>query len=294
MPPSELPALTRAEVLGAASTEKSDGWSNAATSAWDKSASLATKAYNIASEHPVETALATVAAAGVFYFGTRSLASRCVTARTTAGALAEPAEVTIKAFRPKVLEASSAIVSELKCVPELLPRQTAHIEVIGGLKHLPEALQGQGVGQATFAIAKAEVPLATRGLSTRGALVVQSEKQGLHYLAHLDCGVTPSQIRSSLSLFDLSQSRIFLMKGPKNYMVDSIVVEALSTTPGALRALRFVEGAVEANGITYGMASYRNGLYKFSQNMRAWPTFETGQPTASLLKRLGLGQLRAS
>lgn len=293
MPPPELPTLTRSEVLGAATTEKSDGWSNAATAAWDKSASLASKAYNTVAEHPIETAVVSVAAAGVLYFGARSLASRFATARTTAGALAEPG-VTVKAFRPKVLEPCSRVVSELKTVPELLPRQTAHIEVVGGLEHLPKALRGQGVGQATFAIAKADVPLATRGLSTCGALVVQSEKEGLHYLAHLDSAVTPSQIRSSLSLFDLSQSRIFLMKGPNNHMVDSIVVEALSTTPGALQKLRFVQGAVESNGVTYGMASYRNGLYKYSQNMRAWPTFETGQPTAAVLKRLGIGQLRAS
>lgn len=287
MPQSELQTLTRSEVLTAATTEKSDGLSNAATAAWDKSTSLASRAYNTATEHPVETAVAAVAAAGVLYFGARSLASRFTTARTAASALAEEG-VTVRAFRPKVLEPCSKVVAELKTVPELLPRQTAHIEVVGGLQHLPKTLRGQGVGQATFAIASADVPLATRGLSTCGALVVQSENQGLHYLAHLDCAVTPSQIRSSLSLFDLSQSRIFLMKGPNNHMVDSIVVEALSTTPGALQKLRFVEGALETNGITYGMASYRNGLYRYSQNMRAWPTFQTGQPSAAFLKTIGL------
>lgn len=280
--------LARSEVLATASADNESGWSRVASSAWQKTSELATKASDSIAEHPAEAIATAALAAGVIYLGIRHASLKCGSSRVGLAAVAEQGELKLGAFRKEVMKPPSASIAEMKQLTELLPSQIANVEVIRSLQFLPDNVKGHLIGQATYGIARLETPLATRGLSTCGSLVVQNEKQGIHYLAHLDCGVSPSDIRKSLSVFDLSQANIYLMKGPNNYMVDAAVVEALRTTPGALQRLRFVQGFVDETGYTHGITSFRNGIYRFQPQMKMWPEFNTGLPSAAEMARIGL------
>lgn len=288
MPKTELNVLTYSETLPAGANDSNALWSHLSAQAWQPAGSALSDASKSIHEHPLEWAAGAILAGGAIYLGATRLVPRFCSARNAIGAITEQSEVNFVAFRPKIMRPSAAAIAEMNVLPDSLPKSVTDVGMLTGLKFLPENLQGHVIGQATYGIAKAEVPLATNGLATCGALVVQCERSGFHYLAHLDSAVSPSQIRSSLSLFDLSQSRIFLMRGPTNYRVDAAVAEALRTTPGALQRLRFVEGVVDTSGYAHGIASYGGELYRFSPQMKTWKMFQTGQPTAAELRRLGL------
>lgn len=287
MCPSER-VLSHSEVLVDCNLTEAPARGRFSSEVWRKPVELAKGAYTVAAEHPVETAIGAAVAAGAIYLGSTRALPRLFSQRTAVGAVIEQGELRLAAFRPHVMKPSAAALAEMELLPVSLSGSAANIEVVTCLNFLPKELRGHMIGQATFGIARADVPLTTRGLYTCGALIVQCERSGLHYLAHLDAAVAPSQIRSSLALFDLSQSRIFLMKGPHNFRVDAAVAEVLQASPGAMQRLRLVQGMVDDTGKVFGVTSYRGGLYRFSPQMRQWPGFETGQPTRRELRRLGL------
>ncbi|MBX9687099.1 MAG: hypothetical protein K2X27_10380 [Candidatus Obscuribacterales bacterium] len=273
---TELTSLKCSELVKA-SRNNENSISHCVEELWTEGKSLGRKAV----EHPLESTLLTALAIGTAYYGVKRL--RSPYSQSQVAALAEQSQVRLAAFRPQVLTPLPAAIAEIEAMPALHGAGFLETETVRKLSFSPGKVRGFGVGQATYAIAPTEIPLATRGLATCGGLVVQNEKTGLHYLAHLDCAVSPSQIRSSLSSFNLAESNIYLMRGPRNFMVDSCVVEALRTTPGALERLKFVQGVTDGRASCYGIGSYRGAIYGFSPRMNAWPLFQTGQPGARQL-----------
>jgi hypothetical protein len=196
------------------------------------------------------------------------------------GAATGQSAVRLNVFRPKIFDFDmSAAESRHKLWESGNPVSRLESTAKPTTLDLPElSIQGQAVGQATYAIAPLDVPLATRGLSTCRALVVQDKRAGLHYLAHLDSGVVADQIRDSLKGFDLGRSNLYVMRGAEESGVTHEVIEALRGNKKALRNLKFI--APEDAQPDAGLISYQGRILKLTRDVADWPKFETEPPTA--------------
>lgn len=270
-------------------------WSREAASAYEKTVSTVRNVVQGVVEHPVES----VAVAGAVLAGL--YCSRFQIGRLLGLARANPqiagslVESTGTALERKALGEGLLKLENLG-YRSLLPKPGTMASSEIALHSFPNIeISGRGVAQAAYGISSAEVPLATRGLFTCSALVVQNEKAGMHYLAHLDTTESAAQILHSLKSFDLSKSRIFLLKGSYgDIATERHLLEALSQRPGALQNLRI--GAAACDGAsTYGIVSYKNQLYRYDRKMMtSWPMLETGKYQKNVLIGLGASNLPCS
>jgi hypothetical protein len=196
-----------------------------------------------------------------------------------AAAATERTAVKLNVFRPKLFD-YDLVAAEVRheaweSAGRVTPLELRAKPVKLGLPEL--SIQGQAVGQATYAIAPLDTPLSTRGLATCRALVVQDQRAGLHYLAHLDVGVSADQISNSLKGFDLKRSKLYVMGGSAESSVTNEIIEALRENKTALKNLKFIAAEDTSN---VGLISYQGRVLKLTRDIGEWPTFETEIPTA--------------
>lgn len=297
------PSLARPPLLLA--VDKESTWNGVAASAYEKAASLVKQTVHTVAEHPAASIAVAATILGGLYCSRLQIGRMlglCKTGSLKSGSLFESAGVSVLEqsnlgrglVRTSEYASGKGLMAEAGLAAptnELLSGSSKDI-VLGSFPHLE--IRGLRVGQAAYGIASSDLPLATRGLFTCSALVVQSEKAGMHYLAHLDTGETAGQIVSSLKSFDLSKSRIFLLKGSYgDIAAEKHLLEALSQTPGALQNLRI--GAAASDGTSlYGIVSYKNQLYRFDPKMTtAWPLVEAGKYEKGALVNLFANTLSA-
>jgi len=131
---------------------------------------------------------------------------------------------------------------------------------------------GSLLGQATFAVAPIDQPLATNHLVTCAGLVVQNEKAGLHYLAHLDVGVTAEQIAASLKSFPLSDANVYLLPGPAPSPVWDHVLRTITDLKGTSSNTWLVrpDRGTETGSIISHVGKIFNGRNVSMQNWQAF------------------------
>ena len=289
-------------------------WSSIANSAYDMAGTVIKGVRTGIEEHPTECAVTAATVLGLVALGrtagVRSLfrggspstlhlaetpARLAIVNETASAALQRSSITAVKPFRSelfgiepslvKMLDSRRFLSTQERTVANLALDRSSGV-VLG--KFRGGATGGIHVGQAMYGIASLEQPLATSGLSTCGALVVKSEQQGLHYLAHLDSAVTSREISRSLQIFDLSKSEIFFLKGPVASPVENTVICALRKSPQALSQLKFVTGLTETFAPKVGLISHRAGLYQLTPAVKTWSKFELPQPKNADLVLFGL------
>ncbi len=133
-------------------------------------------------------------------------------------------------------------------------------------------LRGQNIGQGAFGIAPLDCPLSTGGLATCSGLVLQNEKAGVHYLAHVDIGVSAEQLKASLKGFPVEESKAFLHPGNMNSPVWDYVLQTLKDINIPMENVQLIRPNPAARG---QIVSYANSIYsKAATDIRTWAEFK--------------------
>ncbi|MBX9720803.1 MAG: hypothetical protein K2X81_05380 [Candidatus Obscuribacterales bacterium] len=136
---------------------------------------------------------------------------------------------------------------------------------LGGLK-------GQNIGQGAFGIAPMDCPLSTGGLATCSGLLIQNERAGIHYLAHVDIGVSAEQLKASLKGFPVEESKAFLHPGNVDSPVWDYVLQTLKDINVPMENVQLIRPNPTASG---QIVSHANSIYsKAATDIRTWAEFK--------------------